>query len=260
GGPPPVATVLPPPATDRPPPATVALRPHVDDTVNPDPADVDPGLRAQAEAVVDAFADREPRLTPDGNTVVFESNRDGNWQIYAAPADKPKEPAVKLTSGPERAGDFAIAPDGRSVVYVSDHGADEKWAYYRIGIDGHDATALTPGEELERDGPVFPKAPPGAKADVFYYSARAQTEGATRVDRPGGTTAKPLVTGPGTGTLADVSPDGKRGLVIRFVSFSVTSLAVADLDAGTVAPLYPAEGKPLTVQSAQFSPDGKTVW
>ena len=42
--------------------------------------------------------DRHPFFSPDGKTIVFESNRDGNWEIYIM--DSNGDNQKKLTNNP----------------------------------------------------------------------------------------------------------------------------------------------------------------
>lgn len=60
-----------------------------------------------------------PTYTPDGNTMVFASNRDGDWEIYSQAADL-SSPPVQLTNNINVA-DFhpSVSPDGQFIAYQS---------------------------------------------------------------------------------------------------------------------------------------------
>jgi serine/threonine protein kinase len=54
--------------------------------------------------------------TPDGQGVVFESNRDGVWRIFAQSLDRPSEERVLATQAGAVAGRFS--PDGKWLYYI----------------------------------------------------------------------------------------------------------------------------------------------
>ncbi|MDZ7268985.1 MAG: hypothetical protein ONB48_14730 [candidate division KSB1 bacterium] len=64
------------------------------------------------------------RYSLAGNEIVFQSNRDGNWEIYRMPATGGN--AVRLTYDPgdDLSPDFS--PDGRLIVFASTRGAGDK--------------------------------------------------------------------------------------------------------------------------------------
>ncbi len=263
GGSAPIARLLPPPGADTPaPPAPppVVEGPIVGDTPAGDEAARVAELAAKAEVFVDAFSDQSPRLTPDGKKVVFRSNRDGNWQLYVADAARPKDAPVALTSGAERVGNYELSPDGKFVVYASDHGADERWVHYRADLDAKTVVALGPAENAQRDAPMFA---PGSKGDVYYFSARGMGEKAVRVYAQApdaGATPKVAVTLPASGRLAGVAPDAKTAAIVRIVSPAVAEVLLADLAAGSTRRVFPPEGVEAQVTDVAYAADGKSLY
>lgn len=57
-----------------------------------------------------------PRWAPDGRSFAFESQRDGQWQIYRSPIDGSGAEET-LTSGPYRKFPLDWSPDGRVLIY-----------------------------------------------------------------------------------------------------------------------------------------------
>ncbi|MCG3120690.1 MAG: Protein TolB [bacterium] len=56
------------------------------------------------------------RFSPDGRAIVFQSNRDGNWEIYQAAADGSQ--AVRLTNDPAVDEAPCFSPEGRWIAFV----------------------------------------------------------------------------------------------------------------------------------------------
>ena len=256
---PPSAPVEPPPAPAAPtsPPAAppVAVNADPDTPAGADAArDAD---RAKAVAgVVDAFTNSLARFTRDGKRVVFVSDRDGLPQLYIADAGKPDAPATRLVTSTERVTGAVATPDGKAVVFQSDHGADENWSFFRVNLDGSGLTELTPGARQQRDGALLCDARP----DTMFYSARAMSDAGTGVymtsaKAPG--EEKQIYRDDKPGGLADVSRDGKWGLYERFPSQSENHIAVLDLATGAARPLWPRDGSKVTISDAAFSADGK---
>ena len=113
------------PAAAPPPPASALVAPDV-------PAGEDAGRDAQlakiAAGYVDAFSNSGGRFTRDGNGIVFVSSRTGLPQPFVAPVGDPKAAARRLVEWPQRVVVDATTPDGRSVLFRSDKGADENWS------------------------------------------------------------------------------------------------------------------------------------
>jgi dipeptidyl aminopeptidase/acylaminoacyl peptidase len=251
--PPPVASTASSNASAQPKPEVVEA-----DTPSGDDAKRDAELTADAAGIFEAFANTMPKLTPDGKKVVFKSNRDGIPQLYVSEVAKPEAAPVRVVSTKQRIGDFLIAPDGLSIIFLSDQGADENWSIFKVGLDGGAVTELTKGETLHRDRPVVPL---GAKGTMFY-SARANSEKNARIySQPvDGGAAKLLYTDPGSSFLVDVSNDGKWGLLLRLSSLSDSKVVLVDLTAGTAKTIHPSEGKSEYVKQAVFSADASTIY
>jgi dipeptidyl aminopeptidase/acylaminoacyl peptidase len=241
----------------KPPPAAPVAVDATPDTPSGADAARDTELAKAAATVFDAFVNGEPQLTRDGKRIVFMSNRDGLPQLYVADAARPDAPARRLVTSTERMTAAALLPDGKSLVFSQDRGADENWSYFRVDLDGEGLVELTPGAKRRRD----PAIVVDGKPDMAFYSARAMSEVATGVyatstKAPG--EEKLIYRDDKPGSLADVTRDGKWGLYERYPSRGENYLVVIDLATGAAKPLYPKEGK-ISISSAAFSADGKRV-
>jgi hypothetical protein len=70
--------------------------------------DVDPAPLAGSD-------DLSPRFSPDGSSIVFSSDRDGNDEIYVIGVDGTG--LARLTSSPGRDLDPSFSPDGSKIVF-----------------------------------------------------------------------------------------------------------------------------------------------
>ena len=82
-----------------------------------------------------------PTATPvaQSERIVFASDRDGNWEIYAMNPDGSS--VTRLTNSYARDWQPARSPDGRRVAFESERDGD--WEIYAVNADGSDLTRLT---------------------------------------------------------------------------------------------------------------------
>ena len=218
----------------------------------------DAELTKLATAVLETFTNGAPALTRDGKRVVFVSNRDGLPQLYAADAADPVAPATRLVTSSERVSDAFPLADGKTILFRSDHGADENWSFFRVGLDGTGLVELTPGTKMQRDEGVVVDGKP----DTVFYSARRISEAqstiySTSAVRPGD--EKPLFEHERAGFLNAVSKDGKWALFTDYVSGSENYGLLVDLGAGTAKRIFPTAGK-ATIWGMAFSADDQRVF
>jgi hypothetical protein len=102
------------------------------------------GLRLGSAALdnpitlTDRREDRAPALAPDGQKIVFMSNRNGNWDIYTINPDG--SDLQQLTEEPAEDGLPTWSPDGKAIAYVSR--ADGEWAIWATTPDGRERRKL----------------------------------------------------------------------------------------------------------------------
>ncbi len=85
--------------------------------------------------------DAECAYSPDGQQIVFCSDRDGDPDLYLMNADGSN--VRQLTNAPGYDGGPFISPDGRWVIFRSDRKREGYLQIYAIGIDGQNEVALT---------------------------------------------------------------------------------------------------------------------
>jgi serine/threonine-protein kinase len=82
--------------------------------------------------------DIRPVWSPNGNSVVFMSTRNGDWDVYRLSLRDGE--LLQLTDDPAQDGLPAISPDGKLVIFASDRGG--VWRLYVVPIDGGEAAPL----------------------------------------------------------------------------------------------------------------------
>ena len=138
---------------------------------------------------------------PDGSALVFNSERDGNEEIYVIGLDGRN--LIRLTNDPAEDVQPSCSPDGTRITFVSNRDGNDE--IYAMNIDGTDAVRLTNNSAWEYD-PSW--SPDGAKI-AFMSSRKGQFN--IYVMNPDGTNQRRLTrTGRGGDDWGPTwSPDGK---------------------------------------------------
>jgi dipeptidyl aminopeptidase/acylaminoacyl peptidase len=252
------------------PPSSALVPPDV-----PSEADAarDAELARTVAGVIDIVVNTDPVFTRDGKHVVFLSNRDGLPQLYLGEIARPAAPPLRLVRSTERQLSPVLTPDGKALVFRSDHGADENWSYFRVNLDGSGLVELTPGTTIHRDSPRVADGKP----DTIFYSARTVSDTGvgvylTSATTPGAETQIYRDSKPGA--LVDISRDGRWALFWRYPSHSENYLLAVDLESGAARQVYPSVAassehgsehgsdpvntrSTVTIFGARFSADGK---
>lgn len=100
------------------------------------------------QLTADPGLDLAPAFSPDGKQVVFQSNRNGKWQVFIIDADGTDEQA--LIDGDGWSPTFS--PDGKSVLFLS--GRDGQTDVYLMTLETKAITRLTKTEDIESN-PVY---------------------------------------------------------------------------------------------------------
>ena len=94
--------------------------------------------------------DRDPVWSPDDRRIAFESNRDGNWNIYVMDTDGSNPTNLTHSAGDDR--DPVWSPDGQRIAFESNR--DGNWDIYVMDTDGSNPTNLTHSAADDKD-PVW---------------------------------------------------------------------------------------------------------
>jgi TolB protein len=200
-----------------------------------------PPAVARLTHVVHAYAS----FSPDGGTLVFQSNATGDWDLYAMRADGSGLRPLVTSPGADITPVFS--PDGKTIVFVSER--DGQREVYLCDPAGGDQRRVTrdPGHDLHpvwsRDGGriLFSSNRGNASTDDYdLYSMR-----------PDGADLVQLTRGPDVDTYASWSPDGAH---------IVTRRVLAGTDDNEVFLLDADGGNPRNLTNDPGSYDGWPVW
>jgi Tol biopolymer transport system component len=195
--------------------------------------------------------DRQPAYSPDGEWVVFSSNRSGNLDLWAVSA---KSGALRrLTDDDAQDWDPSFTRDGRHLVWSSDRGG-----HFEIWIAEADGSGA---RQLTRDGvdAENPTCTPDGRF-VVYGSGNPAKGGIWRI-RPDGTEATRIVAG--TILLPETSPDGRHVLYVAQPDARRMALRAVGVEDGTKLPFeIGIEVRKVTTAllgRARWLPDGRAV-
>jgi len=106
----------------------------------------------------DLATDAAPNWSPDGTKIAFETNRDGNFEVYVMNLDGTG--LVDLSNNAASDRQPAWSPDGTRIAFQSNR--DGNFEIYSMNPEGTDQTRLTnsPGADVNPDwGPRFVEYP-----------------------------------------------------------------------------------------------------
>jgi Tol biopolymer transport system component/aminoglycoside phosphotransferase (APT) family kinase protein len=176
-----------------------------------------------SRVIASTRADVQPRFSPDGQELLFASERSGQYQIWLSDADGANQRQLTAIDGIAINGRWS--PDGASIVF--DARTKEDTDVYVIGAEGGQARRLTTNPSVDhlpsfsRDGRW-----------IYFASDRTGSPEVWRMPFEGGTATQ--VTR-GGGHTAVESPDGRR--LVYSKNLSPVSLWHAPVTGGDEVPL-----------------------
>ena len=209
-----------------------------------------PGSEVGVDLSHGLATDRQPVFSPDGESVVFTSNRGGNLDIWKV--SRQSGAIQRLTDDPADDWDPSLGADGQTLLFSSNRSgnleiwmADADGAHARqVTHDGVDAE----NPSLTRDGQwvIFACGAPG-RAGIWRI-------------RPDGRDAALLAPG---GILPDVSPDGKLVVFQSQANPGRILLRVVSIADGEVVPfeikIDVKRPQPPILGRARWTPDGRSI-
>ncbi len=196
--------------------------------------------------------DRQPAYSPDGEWVVFSSNRSGNLDLWELSTRT--EVVRRLTEDEAEDWDPVFTGSGRRIVWSSN-----RTGHFEIWIADADGSGA---RQLSRDGVDAENPTPTPDgAWVVYASTNPDKEGLWKI-RPDGSDAARIV--PGNYAYPEVSPDGRYVVYAADYLTGRVSLRVAETATGARVPfeirIGVPTGKPgLALGRARWMPGGGAI-
>ncbi len=195
-------------------------------------------------------SDRQPVFAPDGEWVVFSSNRSGNLDLWAISTHTGVVRA--LTDDPADDWDPAFSPDGRALLWSSNRSGNlEIWSSNPDGTGAHQVTH--DGEDAQN-----PTGTPDGKW-IVYSCANRSHPGLWKI-HPDGTGAEQLAHG--ALQIPQVSPDGRYAACLLNVRTKpvLHVIRVEDGKDTTFAVLPEPRRKTSVLPGrARWTPDGRGI-
>jgi Tol biopolymer transport system component len=175
--------------------------------------------------------------------IVFQSTRDGNFEIYSMNADG-SEPR-RLTNSPKNDLSPSWSPDGSTIVFASDR--DDNWEIYSMNADGSNQKRLTGGVGANT-APSW--AMRGKK--ILFVSTRDAANGNLYLMNPDGSSPEQLTSDSLVKDSPIMAPDGRTIVMTvntkgryRIASFRTTDKSwhfLTSADYNSVHPSLSADG------------------
>jgi WD40 repeat protein len=198
-------------------------------------------------------ADWAPTWSPDGEQIVFSTDRagdDGQTLYSISPAGGEAQPL--LPAGPANQGGAAFSPDGQRVSFCgSSSGLAFQWQLYVANVDGSGLAQLTQGDGCE------PSWAPDSRQVAYHSCANNDCDIWTMdVDGvlAGADQPRQITRGPSFDWRPSWSPDGNT---LVYSSEHGDSMDVYAIDAlGASPPRNLTDNPALNSWTAAYSPDG----
>ena len=159
------------------------------------------------------------------------------------------EPVAGITPVP-------AAAKANGFVFAKDKGGDEFSQLYWFDFDSRATTLLTDGKRSQNGGTVFSRD--GARI-AYASTARNGTDRDVWVRDVATGQSRALLTEGGSWAAMDFSPDGRRLLVMKYVSAAESYPGVVDVATGRLE-LFPVDGGKASFDGFAFAPDGRGVY
>jgi len=167
--------------------------------------------RNRRQLTSDKVIDCYPSFTPDGDKVLFVSNRGGQWDIWSIKRDG--SGLIRLTNNQDKDYSPHVTPDGKHILFFSTPTSSEAGyiteSVWIMDMDGKNAKRLTSGGK----GDWYPSMSPDGK-DIIFASMRLIGGSLWTIDREGKNYRR-LTYGKVLEFFPNWSPDGKK---IAYVS------------------------------------------
>jgi TolB protein len=196
--------------------------------------------------------DSSPTFAPGGRRIAFESNKEGNSEVYTMTSDGTGVQTNVSHNPTAFDGDPSYSPDGRRIVFVTGRdGNAEIYVMLSAGIGPQINLTRNPAPDLY---PAY--SPDGTK--IAFTTRRLSEDGNTEVYsmNPDGTGQENLSNSGGEDLLPSFSPDGRR---IVFVSGRNGNREIYVMNSDGTGRQKRLTRDPAFDSNPTFSPDGTKI-
>ncbi len=179
--------------------------------------------------------------------LVFNSNRDGDQEIYTSKIDG--QGLLQLTNNSASDTSAEFSPDGQKIVFVSNRSGPSE--IYIMDSDGGNQQAIT-SNGVEAEHPSW--SPDGLK--IIFYAAIGGNNDIYSIDLNGSNQTR-LTTESSQERYPAYSPDGTK-IVYRSRQGVNTHLVVMEANGSSKVTLYSVSNAYL--EAPQWSPDGQAIY
>ncbi len=113
--------------------------------------------------------DRNPRFSPDGTKILFESKREGDWELFVMDSDTGKN-IVPVTQNEKTERNGSWSRDGKKILFESIR--DGNFEIYVIDADGNNPVNLTNHKKSD----TFPRWSPNGRQIAFVSTRDGNKE------------------------------------------------------------------------------------
>ena len=189
-----------------------------------------------------------PAPTPANKKIVFQSMRDGNWEIYTMNPDGSNQ--TRLTNNPAEDGYPAWSPDGTKIAFTSNR--DGNHEIYIMNADGSNQVRLTNEPGLDAD----PSWSPDGTKIAFASSRDGNSE--VYIMNVDGSNQTRLTNNPATDFSTAWSPDGTKIIFASTRHGGISNYELYVMNADGSNPTRLTNTNKWNLQ-ARFSPDGAKI-
>ena len=189
----------------------------------------------------------------DGASILVSTRFANTAQVHRVKTPGGAREQLTFYDEPVRA--IAANPKRNQFVFGKDVGGSEFWQLYAFDGATREITLLTDGKS-RNDSPLF-----SHDGTTLAYSSTVRNGKDTDVWVRGldGGDARAVVTAGGSWQPVDFSRDGKRLIVMQYVSANESRPAIVDLSTGALTKLYD-EKKRVAYGNLRFSNDGAGIY
>jgi len=164
----------------------------------------------------------------------------------------------QITFYPEPVRGVATRPaeSGNGFVFGKDVGGSEFWQLYHYDLQRREVTQLSRGERSRNDSALWSH---DGRQLAYTSTERNGTDSDIWLLDVASGQRRAIVTEGGSWSASDFSPDGKRLLVIKYVSANESHPGEVDLGTGTLT-TFPVDGGKAAFGDFLFTPDGRGAY